>query len=50
MGEEVANVHLGSKKPISGMLQDLRRRKNDWLRKAGKQMARALEKERKEYR
>jgi Uncharacterized protein conserved in bacteria (DUF2252) len=50
MGEEVANVHLGSKKQMGGVLKDLRGRENNWLRKAGKTMARALEKEWKEYR
>jgi hypothetical protein len=34
LGEEAANRHLGSKKQISGVLKDLRGRKNDWLRKA----------------
>jgi hypothetical protein len=50
LGEEAANRHLGSKKQISGVLKDLRGRKNDWLRKAGKRMARALEKKWKQYR
>jgi hypothetical protein len=50
MGKEVANVHLGSKKQISNVLKDLRGRKENWLRKAGKKMARAMEKEWKDYR
>jgi hypothetical protein len=50
MGKEVANVHLGSKKHISNVLKDLRSRDQNWLRKAGKKMVRALEKDWKEYR
>jgi hypothetical protein len=50
MGEEVANVHLGSKKQITNVLKDLRGRDKKWLRKAGKKMARALQKDWMEYR
>jgi hypothetical protein len=49
MGSEVANVHLGSKRPKS-ILEDLRRRKPNWLRGAAKDMAKAMMREWKDYR
>ena len=49
MGKEVANVHLGSKRQIQNVLRDLRGRNKKWLRKAGKEMARAIEKDWKAY-
>ena len=52
MGTEVANVHCGSKRQIQNVLRDLRARtKNDnkWLRKAGKEMAKVIEKDWKSY-
>ena len=49
MGCEAANVHLGSKHKIKSVLKDLRGRKSDWLRSAAKQMAKAVEREWKEY-
>jgi hypothetical protein len=52
MGTEVANVHCGSKRQIENVLRDLRARiRNDkkWLRQAGKEMAKAIEKNWKSY-
>ena len=49
MGCEAANVHLGSKRAVRHILKDLRRRKGNWLRSAGKKMAKAVEGEWKEY-
>lgn len=50
MGSEAANVHLGSRRQIKSVLRDLHRRKPNWLRSAGKKMAKAIEKEWKDYR
>jgi hypothetical protein len=50
MGSEAANVHLGSRGQVKGILSDLHRRKADWLHSAGKHMAKAIEKEWKDYR
>jgi hypothetical protein len=50
MGSEAANVHLGSRGQVKGILKDLHRRKADWLRSAAKHMAKATEKEWKDYR
>jgi len=49
MGKEVGNVHLGERKQRKRVLRDLGRRPNNWLRRAGKQMARIFEKEWKQY-
>ncbi len=49
MGSETANVHLGTKRQIRRVLADLRRRKANWLRSAAKEMAKATEREWKEY-
>ncbi|MFY9532349.1 MAG: hypothetical protein WAR24_25890, partial [Candidatus Acidiferrales bacterium] len=49
MGSEIANVHVGSKSQITNVLKDLRRRKSNWLRSAAKDMAKAIEREWKEY-
>jgi len=49
MGKEAGNVHLGEPRQRKGILQDLRRRPKNWLRRAGKQMARITEKEWKQY-
>ncbi len=49
MGTEVANVHLGSAGRVKTVLKDLRARNKNWLRKAGKEMARVMEKEWKAY-
>jgi hypothetical protein len=50
MGQETANVHLGTRKQIQNVLKDLHRRDKNWLRRAGKKMAKVMEKEWKEYR
>ncbi len=49
MGEEAANVHLGTSRQVKRVLQDLRGRDKNWLRRAGKAMAKAIEKEWKQY-
>ena len=49
MGKEVANVHLGTRGRIKNVLKDLRGREKKWLRRAGKEMARIMEKEWKAY-
>ena len=45
-----ANVHLGSKRQVFNILRDLRRRKSNWLRSAGSEMAKAMEGDWKKYR
>lgn len=50
MGSEAANVHLGSKRQVKNILKDLHCRKPGWLRTAGKDMARAIEKDWEKYR
>ena len=50
MGSEAANVHAGSQREVKSILIDLRRRKSRWLRSAAKDMAKAMEKEWKNYR
>ncbi len=49
MGSEVANVHLGVGRQTQNILKDLDRKEENWLRDAAKRMARAVEKEWKEY-
>jgi hypothetical protein len=49
MGSEVANVHLGSKRRVKSILQDLRRRKSNWLHSAAKDMAKTIERDWKTY-
>jgi hypothetical protein len=49
MGTEVANVHLGSKRRVAGILKDLRRRKSNWLHSAAKRMAKTIERDWKSY-
>jgi uncharacterized protein (DUF2252 family) len=49
MGMEAANVHLGTKKQINKVLKDLHARKKNWLRHAGKVMAKVTEREWKQY-
>jgi hypothetical protein len=49
MGAEAANVHLGSKRQVRGILQDLQKRKPDWLRSTARVMSKALASEWKEY-
>ena len=50
MGTEAANVHLGSEPRAKSILADLSRRKSTWLRVAAKDMAKAMEREWKEFR
>ncbi len=49
MGEEAANIHLGTRKQIKRVLKDLRGRDKNWLRSAGKAMAKIIEREWKQY-
>lgn len=49
MGREVANVHLGSRNQVKQVLRDLSLRKSNWLRRAGKKMAKTIEKDWREY-
>jgi hypothetical protein len=49
MGEEAANVHLGTIRQINRVLNDLRGRDKNWLRRAGKAMAKVIEKDWKQY-
>jgi hypothetical protein len=49
MGKEAANVHLGTSKQIKRVLKDLHARDRNWLRRAGKEMAKVTEKEWKQY-
>jgi hypothetical protein len=49
MGREAANVHLGTKKHVKQILRDLNQRKPNWLRRAGKKMAKVIEKDWREY-
>ena len=50
MGSEAANVHLGTKGQATRILNDLKKRKSNWLRDAAARMARAVEKDWKHYR
>ncbi len=50
MGTEAANVHLGTPRQQSRILRDLASRKPDWLRTAAKTMAKAIEREWRDYR
>jgi hypothetical protein len=43
MGWETANIHLGTSRASASVGADLKSRRGDWLRKAAKRMARALE-------
>jgi hypothetical protein len=50
MGSEAANVHLGTKDQAAKILNDLKKRKSNWLRDAAARMALAVEKDWKHYR
>lgn len=50
MGREAGNVHLGRRGQCRAILNDLRRRPANWLRKSAKRMAKAIEKDWKDYR
>lgn len=49
MGTEAANVHLGSKRAVNRILQDLQRRKAGWLHSAAKEMAKVAKRDWKKY-
>jgi hypothetical protein len=49
MGREAANGHLGTKNQVKRVLRNLSLKKPNWLRRAGKKMAKAIEKDRREY-
>jgi hypothetical protein len=49
MGSEAANVHLGRKRQSMKILKDLNRRKPKWLRSAAKEMAKAMQREWRDY-
>ena len=49
MGTETANVHLGSKRSVKNILNDLHRKKPNWLRSAARAMAKVIEKDWKDY-
>jgi hypothetical protein len=49
MGREAANVHLGTKNQVKRVLRDLSLKKPNWLRRAGKKMAKAVEKDWRKY-
>ncbi len=50
MGDEAANVHLGSRGQVKAVLRHLQRQKSNWLRSAAKKMAKAIESDWKDYR
>jgi hypothetical protein len=50
MGSEAANVHLGSRNQSKRILNDLKKRRRNWLQDAGTSMAKGLEKDWKHYR
>jgi hypothetical protein len=45
MGAEAANVHLGFRRQVARIEEDLRARESNCLRPAAKEMARAVEKD-----
>ena len=49
MGAEAANVHLGTKRQTANILEDLSKRKSNWLRDSAIRMARAVEKDWRRY-
>jgi hypothetical protein len=50
MGNEAANIHLGTKSQAKKILNDLKMRKRGWLQDAAEHMAKILEKDWKRYR
>src|ERR1017187_5705663 len=50
MGSETANVHLGTKGQTTKILNDLQKRKSNWMRDAAARMARIVEKDWKDNR
>ena len=49
MGSEAANVHLGSKRQVPYIQNDLRKRKSNWVRNAAARMAQLVETDWKRY-
>jgi Uncharacterized protein conserved in bacteria (DUF2252) len=50
MGQEAANVHLGTKRQVANIKKDPHKRKPQWLPEAGARMAKLVEKDWKRYR
>jgi hypothetical protein len=50
MGNEAANIHLGTKSRVKTISKDLKTRKRDWLQDAAEHMAKVLEEDWKRYR
>jgi hypothetical protein len=50
MGNEAANVHLGTRNQAKRIVKDLKTRKRNWLQDAAEHMAQILEKDWKRYR
>ncbi|MGA2889394.1 MAG: DUF2252 family protein [Terracidiphilus sp.] len=50
MGTEAANVHLGTKGQSKRILEDLKRKRQDWLKDAAESMAKTVEKDWNRYR
>ena len=50
MGNEAANIHLGTKSRAKVILNDLKMRKRNWLQDAAEHMAKVLEEDWKRYR
>jgi Uncharacterized protein conserved in bacteria (DUF2252) len=49
MGLEAGNIHVGTRRQVKNILKDLESKKANWLRRAAKRMAHAVEKDWKEY-
>ncbi len=49
MGQEAANVHLGTRRQVAHIRKDLSKRKPKWLLEAGGRMAKLVEKDWKHY-
>jgi hypothetical protein len=49
MGAEAANIHVGTKKSLKGILKNLRTGKPNWLRSAAKEMAKVTERDWEKY-
>ena len=50
MGSEAGNIHVGTKRQVQNILEDLDGKKAIWLRKSAKRMAQVVEKDWREYR
>jgi len=42
MGQETANIHMGSKRAIATVKRDLSKRRDGWLHAAARSMVRAM--------